>query len=365
MKFVDLSKQYNLYKKEIDEQIGEVLETTSFIKGPKVAELEAKLADFVGIKHCIGAASGTDALTVALMALGVRAGDEVIVPDFTFIATAETVAQLGAVPVFCDVDESFNIDVAKIESLITAKTKGIIAVSLFGQMPDLRKIGDIAKKNDIWLIEDAAQSFGAKRGGDISCSVADVSTTSFFPAKPFGAYGDGGAIFTDDDELAKLLRVIGNHGQSQRYVHTHVGINGRLDTLQAAVLLGKFPHLEEELALRGEVAQKYLAELKGCEGVRLPMVESGNHSVWAQFTVMVDNREDVRAKMQTVNIPTAVHYPIPLHNQKAFQDFAGDDKNFPVSVEFASKVISLPMHPFLEDDEIKKVCEALKEAVRR
>ncbi len=365
MKFVDLKKQYDLYKKDIDKQIAEVIETTSFIKGSKVAELEEKLADFVGIKHCIGAASGTDALTVALMALGVKAGDEVIVPDFTFIATAETVAQLGAVPIFCDVDKIFNMDINKIESLISEKTKGMIAVSLFGQMADLQKIGSIARKNGIWFIEDAAQSFGAKQGGENSCSIADVSTTSFFPAKPFGAYGDGGAIFTNDDKLAKLICVIGNHGQSERYVHTHVGFNGRLDTLQAAVLLGKFPHLEEELALRNDVAQKYLAELEGCQNVHLPMVKHGNSSVWAQFTVLVDDRDKVREKLQKVGIPTAVHYPIPLHQQKAFQNFISNDKGFPNSIDFANRVISLPMHPFLEDDEIKKVCGALKEAVKR
>ena len=364
MQFVDLKLQYEKYKKHIDKEIAEVIETTSFIKGPKVAELEEKLARFVGVKHCIGCASGTDALTISLMAKDIKKGDEVIVPDFTFIATAETVSQLGATPIFCDINPvTFNIKPQKIENCITDKTKGIIVVSMFGQVADLKEIKKISKEYNLWVIEDAAQSFGAKSNGRKSCSLTEIATTSFFPAKPFGCYGDGGAIFTDDAKLAEKIRIIANHGQKKRYVHSMIGINGRLDTIQAAVLLAKLPFLNQELKLRNRVVKTYIEHLKDEPRIVVPKVKEDFFSVWAQFTVRVKDRDRVRESLQKQGIPTAVHYPIPLHKQMAFCRVANNDNDYPESIKASKEVLSLPMHPFLEESEIKKVCDALKEAV--
>ncbi|QEN05672.1 DegT/DnrJ/EryC1/StrS family aminotransferase [Thiospirochaeta perfilievii] len=358
MEFCDLKKQYDLYKEEIDKGIAEVINTTSFIKGPILTKFETNLAEFTGVKHAIGCASGTDALILPLMAWGVGPGDEVIVPDFTFIATAEMVSFIGATPVFVDVDPvTYNMDPKAFEAAITSKTKVVIPVSIFGQMADLDSIIEIAHKREIKVIEDGAQSFGALNKNRRSCSVADCSTTSFFPAKPLGCYGDGGAVFTNDDKLANQMRVILNHGQVKRYHHSVIGFNGRLDTIQAAILDVKLSHFKNEIELRNRVAEEYTKRLKDI--VKTPIVLEENLSVWAQYTIMVEDREDLRDYLATKSIPTAVHYPIPLSNQEAFNNIKSLDN--PVTKEISAKVMSLPMHSFLTIEEIEEVCGAIKE----
>lgn len=358
MVFCDLKKQYNLYKKEIDRAIAEVIETTQFIKGPILNDFENNLASFTGVKHAIGCASGTDALILPLMAWGIGPGDEVIVPDFTFIATAEMVSFVGATPVFVDVDPiTYNMDPEAFRSAISEKTKAVIPVSIFGQMPDLDKIVEIAHENGIKVIEDGAQSFGAENKGRKSCSIADCSTTSFFPAKPLGCYGDGGAIFTNDDELAAQMRIILNHGQVKRYHHSVIGFNGRLDTIQAAILNVKLKHFNDEIKLRNMVANEYCKRLEGV--VRLPEVHADNLSVWAQFTIIIDDRESLKDYLASKNIPTAIHYPIPLSNQVAFKHLKSLDND--VTKDISARVLSLPMHSLLEIDEIEEVCNSIKE----
>lgn len=358
MEFCDLKKQYNLYKNEIDKGIAEVIDSAYFINGPVLSRFEENLSKFAGVKNAIGCASGTDALVLPLMAWGIGPGDEVIVPDFTFIATAEMVAFIGATPVFVDVDPvTYNMSPEAFERAITPKTKAVIPVSIFGQIADLDSIINIAHSRGIKVIEDGAQSFGAENKGRKSCSIADCSTTSFFPAKPLGCYGDGGAVFTNDDDLAKKMRVILNHGQVKRYHHAVIGFNGRLDAIQAGILDVKLKKFDNEIKLRNEVALQYTKRLEGI--VTTPVVAKENLSVWAQYTILVDDRDKLKEHLAQNNIPTAVHYPIPLSKQEAFNSMESVPNN--VTKEISEKVLSLPMHPFLTESEIDFVCNCIKE----
>lgn len=355
MNFIDLQQQFKRYTNEIMEEVRKVLESAQFIMGPAVADFEKALALHTGVKHAIGCSSGTDALMLGLLAFGVKPGDEVIVPDFTFFATAEVVAFLGAVPVFADVDEkTFNIDTRQIERRISKKTKGIIPVSLFGQCADLDEINAIAAAHGLWVMEDAAQSYGAFYKGKRSGSKTALAATSFFPAKPLGCYGDGGAVFTNYDGLALAIRELLNHGQSERYKHSRLGINGRLDTLQAAVLKVKLAHFDEEMKAKQKAAEAYMKKLDG--HVCTPTIRAHNTSVWAQFTVRSPKRDQILEHLKAKKIPTAIHYPIPLHRQEVFSGMRLSDRDYPVSNLVSSEVFSLPMHPFLSDEDINLVC---------
>lgn len=356
--FIDLAAQQARIKDKIDAGIQRVLAHGQYILGPEVAELEEKLAAYTGAKHCITCANGTDALQIAQMALGICPGDEVVTPGFTYIATAETVALLGAKPVYVDIDpRTYNLDPAKLEAAITPRTKAIIPVSLYGQCADFDAINAIAEKHGISVIEDAAQSFGATYKGRKSCNLSTIATTSFFPSKPLGCYGDGGAIFTNDDELAIVLRQIARHGQDRRYHHIRVGVNSRLDTLQAAILLPKLEIFDEELQLRQQVAERYTQLLNEAGITTTPYVEPHNTSAWAQYTIRVENREVVQAMLKEAGIPTAVYYPIPLNQQPAVADPAA---NLPEGDEAAQRVVSVPMHPYLEAESQKQVVTAGK-----
>jgi len=364
MDFIDLKTQYRQLKAEIDAAIARVLAHGQFILGPEVAELEEKLCTYVGARHCISVANGTDALQIAQMALGIGPGDEVITPGFTYIATAETVALLGARPVYVDVDpRTCNLNPALLEATITPRTRAIIPVSLYGQCADMDAINAIAARHGIVVIEDAAQSFGASYKGRKSCNLSAIACTSFFPSKPLGCYGDGGAIFTNDDALATTMRQIARHGQDRRYHHVRVGVNSRLDTLQAAILLPKLAVLDEELAARQRVADTYGALLarhsRDGEHSRAavpPRIEPHNTSAWAQYTVQVDDRQAVQAKLQAQGIPTAVHYPIPLNQQPAVADARAQ---LPIGDAIARRVVSLPMHPHLDASSIGRIVQAL------
>jgi UDP-2-acetamido-2-deoxy-ribo-hexuluronate aminotransferase len=323
-----------------------------------VAELEEKLAAYCGAKHCISVANGTDALQIAQMALGVGHGDEVIVPGFSYIATAETPAVLGAQPVYVDIDpRTYNLNPEKLEAAITASTKAIIPVSLYGQCADFDAINAIAEKHGIPVIEDGAQSFGASYKDRKSCNLTTIGCTSFFPSKPLGCYGDGGAIFTNDDELATILRQIARHGQDRRYHHLRVGVNSRLDTLQAAILLPKLALLEEEIGLRNKAAGNYTRLMNEAGINTTPVLEQHNVSAWAQYTIRVDDRDMVQSKLKEAGIPTAVHYPIPLNKQPAVAD---ERANLPEGDMAAEKVMSLPMHPYITEEEQTRVVESLK-----
>ena len=356
MQFIDLAAQQARIKDQIDANIQKVLAHGKYILGPEVVELEEKLANYTGAKYCISCANGTDALQIALMALGVGPGDEVITPGFTYIATAETSAVLGAKPVYVDIDErTYNLDPALLEAAITPKTKAIIAVSLYGQCADYDAINEIAAKYGIPVIEDAAQSFGATYKDRKSGNLTTIACTSFFPSKPLGCYGDGGAIFTNDEELARVIRQVARHGQDRRYHHIRVGVNSRLDTLQAAILLPKLAILDDEIALRQQVAANYnqLLNEKGIETT--PFIEEHNTSVYAQYTIRVKNREQVIEELQAKGIPTAVHYPIPLNKQPA----VATNDSLPVGDRVAQEVLSLPMHPYLKIKDIIVIVEKL------
>lgn len=353
IEFIDLKAQQARIKTEIDAGIQRVLAHGQYILGPEVTELEEKLAHYTGAKYCITCANGTDALQIAQMALGIGVGDEVITPGFTYIATAETVALLGAKPVYVDVNpKTYNIDVEQLEAAITPKTKAIIPVSLYGQCADFDVINAIAEKYNIPVIEDAAQSFGATYKGRKSCNLSTIACTSFFPSKPLGCYGDGGAIFTNDDELAKVIRQIARHGQDRRYHHIRVGVNSRLDTLQAAILLPKLAILDDEIQARQKVAETYNQLFNQAGIMTTPFVESHNQSAWAQYTIQVDHRSEVQERLKAQGIPTAVHYPIPLNKQPAVKN---DTAILPVGDQIAERVMSLPMHPYLDVNILNKV----------
>lgn len=359
IEFCDLKAQQARIKDKIDAGIQRVLAHGHYILGPEVAELEKKLAAFVGAKHCITCANGTDALQIAQMAVGVGHGDEVITPGFTYIATAETVALLGAKPVYVDIDpRTYNLDPALLEAAITPATRAIIPVSLYGQCADFDAINAIAAKHGIPVIEDAAQSFGASYKGRKSCNLSTIACTSFFPSKPLGCYGDGGAIFTNDDELAKVLRQIARHGQDRRYHHIRVGVNSRLDTLQAAILLPKLEIFAEEIQRRQQVAANYERLLTEAGIETKPFIEPHNLSAWAQYTIRVDNRDAVQDALKAAGIPTAVHYPIPLNKQPAVADAT---IQLPHGDAAAARVMSVPMHPYLTSHEQQRIVSAIRD----
>ncbi|MBP0048096.1 DegT/DnrJ/EryC1/StrS family aminotransferase [Marinobacterium sp. AK62] len=357
MQFIDLAAQQARIKDKVDAAIQRVLAHGQYILGPEVHELEEKLAEFTGAKYCITCANGTDALQIAQMALGVGLGDEVIVPGFSYIATAETPAVLGAKPVYVDIDpQTYNLDPGLLEAAISPRTKAIIPVSLYGQCADFDAINAIAAKHGIPVIEDAAQSFGASYKGNKSCNLSTIACTSFFPSKPLGCYGDGGAIFTNDEELAKVIRQVARHGQDRRYHHVRVGVNSRLDTLQAAILLPKLEIFTEEIELRNQVAENYTRLLNESGITTTPYVEAHNISAWAQYTIRVQNRGQVQQKLKEADIPTAVHYPIPLNKQPAVADVKAQ---LTVGDEAAEEVMSLPMHPYLSEQGQLEVVEEL------
>ena len=349
--FANLGLAYKEHKQAIDKAMSEVVNTSSFIMGPAVTELENKLSHFVGAKHSISCSSGTDALLLAMMAIDIQPGDEIITTPFTFIATAETIAFLKAKPVFVDIEETtYNIDPSKIEAAITNKTKAIIPVSLYGQVADMVEINSIAKRHNLIVIEDAAQSFGATYKTNKSCNLSDIACTSFFPAKPLGCFGDGGAVFTKDDYLAEKIKSLRLHGQSKRYHHQYVGIGGRLDTLQAAVLNAKLDHYDKDVKRRQEVAQTYSKYLN--DHISIPVIKKDRTSVWAQFSIRVEQREVVQRKLKAKGIPTAVHYPMPLHLQECFAYLAGKKGDFPIAEKVSVEILSLPMNPYLTEEEI-------------
>ncbi len=357
MQFVDLQAQYQRLKSEIDAGIQRVLAHGQFILGPEVAQLEERLADYTGAKHCITVANGTDALQIAQMALGIGPGDEVITPGFTYIATAETVALLGAKPVYVDIDpRTYALDPARLEAAITPRTRAIIPVSLYGQCADMDAINAVAARHGLTVIEDAAQSLGGSYKGRKSGNLSTISCTSFFPSKPLGCYGDGGAIFTNDDALATVLRQIARHGQDRRYHHIRVGVNSRLDTLQAAILLPKLAVLGDEIAARQRVADTYTRLLNDAGIQATPVIEAHNVCAWAQYTVQIDGRDAVQAALKTAGIPTAVHYPIPLNRQPAVADAGA---SLPIGDAVAERVMSLPMHPYLDEAAIGRVVDAV------
>ncbi len=358
--FANLQYQYQLYKQEIDEAIHKVLNKSNYIMGNAVKELEENLQKFTGAKNAITCSSGTDALLLAMMALDIKPDDEVITTPFTFIATAESIAFLGAKPVFVDIDEkTYNIDPSKIEEKITSKTKAIMPVSLYGQPSNMEAIEAIAKKHNLKVIVDGAQSFGSSFNGVSDSNLGDISTTSFFPAKPLGCFGDGGAVFTNSDELAQKMKSLRVHGQSKRYHHKYIGMGGRMDTLQCAIVDVKLKYYAKDLALRQEVAQKYNEKLKmKNEKLILPFVDERATSAWAQYSVRVKNRDDIQAKLKEAGVPTAVHYPMPLHLQECFAYLGYKKGDFPISEAVSEEIMSLPMNPYVSDDEISFISNA-------
>jgi len=364
MQFIDLKTQGKRVEEKVLARIKDILEHGAYIMGPEVTELETMLAKFVGVEHALAVASGTDALLIALMAVGVGHGDEVITTPFSFFATAEVIALLGAKPVFVDIDPiTYNIDSKLLEAAITSKTKAIMPVSLYGQCADFDEINEIAKKYNLPVIEDAAQSFGAEYKGRRSCGVSTIGCTSFFPSKPLGCYGDGGACFTNDPELARRMSEIRLHGQSKRYYHTSLGINGRCDTIQAAVLIEKMAIFEEEIQARQVVASRYAQLLP--TNMRKPLIKSDNLSVFAQYTIEVEDREALQDALQKRGIPTAVHYPFGLHEQPIFKELYPEGKSYPKTEYAARRVMSLPMHPYLTEVEQEKICQILVEEIQK
>jgi UDP-2-acetamido-2-deoxy-ribo-hexuluronate aminotransferase len=358
MEFIDLKQQYRLYQAEITERMQRVLNHGQFIMGPEIAELEQALASYVGVKHCLTVASGTDSLEIALRALDIGPSDEVITIPFTWISTAEAIGLVGAKTVFVDIEPAtFNINVDLIEAAITPRTKALLPVSLFGQMPDYDRINAIAARHGLPVIEDAAQSFGATRNGRRSGGVTTIGSTSFFPAKPLGCYGDGGALFANDDALAEKMKAIRSHGGLQRHRHPLLGMNGRFDTLQAAVLLAKWPHFEWEVAERARIGTRYSAAL----GTRcvVPEVAPGNTHVYAQYTIRVPDRDMVAERLKAERIPSAIYYPKCLHEQPVFASLGYKWGDFPESEKASREVISLPMHPFLSEADQDRVVAAL------
>ncbi|NJB68962.1 dTDP-4-amino-4,6-dideoxygalactose transaminase [Desulfobaculum xiamenense] len=383
MPFIDLKTQYRHIENDIKKRIIDVLEHGQYIMGPEVHELDAKLAEFAGVKHAISCSSGTDALLLALMAHGVGPGDAVFTTPFTFVATAEVIALTGATPIFVDIDPvTFNIDVDALRRAIMAlKTgetagcrlprcakdltpRGIIPVDLFGIPADYDAIMDLAQKHGMFVLEDGAQSFGATYKGRRTGSLGHVAATSFFPAKPLGGYGDGGAVFTDDDQMASLMRSIMIHGMGEnRYENVRVGINGRLDSIQAAVLLAKLPIFPGELAERQRVADRYTELLAGVPGLVTPTVPEHCTSAWAQYSLLAEDRNLIQKALREADIPSMIYYPLPLHQQKAFASLGYREGDMPVTEDSASRIFSLPMHPYLEDAQIVEICNVIRDAV--
>jgi UDP-2-acetamido-2-deoxy-ribo-hexuluronate aminotransferase len=356
MEFIDLKEQYRRYKTETDARIQRVLDHAHFVMGPEITEVEQALAKYVAAKHCITVASGTASLEIAMRAMGIGPGDEVITIPFTWISTAEAIGLIGAKTVFVDIEAAtYNLNVDLLEAAITPKTKAIMPVSLFGQMPDYDKINAIAARHGLPVIEDAAQSFGATQRGRLSCGVTTVGSTSFFPAKPLGCYGDGGALFTNDDNLAEKMKAVRTHGGLKRHYHPFLGTNGRFDTIQAAVLLAKLPHFDWEVRERIRIGARYSTALNGfCE---TPAIAPGNTHVYAQYTIRVPDRDKVAERLKGLGIPTAIYYPKCLHEQPVFASLGYKWGDFPQSEKASREVLSLPMHPFLtEADQDKVIC---------
>lgn len=355
IEFIDLKAQYKALKPSIDQRIQRVLDHGQYIMGMEVRELEERLESYTGAKHCITVASGTEALLISLMALAVGPGDEVVTTPFTFVATAEVIVLLGATPVFVDVEaDTCNIDVSKLEAAITPRTKAIMPVSLYGQPADMDEINSIAAKHGLPVIEDACQSFGARYKGRMSCNLSTIGCTSFFPSKPLGCYGDGGAIFTNDDNLAKAMREIRIHGQERRYVHTRIGVGGRMDTLQCAIVLAKLERFDWEVAERERIGARYSQLLANApRGLVVPTVRNDRTSVFAQYTIQLTDRAAVQKALTEAAIPTAVHYPVPLHQQPAYRGQGRAD--CPISEQMAQQVMSLPMGPDLTDEDQTRI----------
>jgi UDP-2-acetamido-2-deoxy-ribo-hexuluronate aminotransferase len=362
MEFIDLKEQYRRYKAEIDERIQRVLAHGQFILGPEVAELEEALAEYVGVKHCITVSSGTSSLEIALRGLGIGPGDEVVTVPYTWISTAEVIGLVGARPVFVDIEPAtYNLDVEVLERAIGPRTRALMPVSLFGQMPDYARINAIAAKHGLAVIEDGAQSFGATQRGRRSCGVTAIGSTSFFPSKPFGCYGEGGALFSDDDKLAEKMKAIRSHGGIKRHHHSVLGTNGRFDTLQAAVLLAKLPHLDWELHERALIGARYSEQLqKHCD---VPATAAGNTHVYAQYTIRVTERDQTAERLKKLGIPTAVYYPKCLHEQPVFAKLGYNLGDFPHAEKASREVLSLPMHPFLSLEDQNKVVNGIQTIV--
>ncbi|OGT30937.1 MAG: aminotransferase DegT [Gammaproteobacteria bacterium RIFCSPHIGHO2_12_FULL_35_23] len=358
MKFIDLDTQYQLIKHNVNNRIQAVLESGQFVMGHEITELEQRLAKWVGVKHCIAVANGSDALLIAMLAIDLQPGDEIITSAFSFIAVAEMAVLYGIKPVLVDVDpETYNLKPSAITAAITPKTKAIIPVSLYGQCADFDEINHIAKQYQLPVIEDAAQSIGATYKGKQSASLTTIATTSFFPSKPLGCYGDGGACFTQDDKLALKMQQIRNHGQAERYQHVRLGMNSRLDTIQAAVLLTKLEIFAEEIKKRQQIAANYNSKLK--HHVKIPIVKDYNTSVYAQYTIQVEQRSKIYEALNTLKIPTAIHYPVAIHKQPYFRTLVRAVGEITYAERLAEKVLSLPMHPYLEEADIEKICTAL------
>ena len=360
MEFIDLKTQYKGIKASVDRRIQAVLDHGQYVMGPEISELEAALAARTGAKHCIACSSGTDALLLAMLATGIRPGDEVVTTPFSFFATGEIIALLGAVPVFVDIDPTtYNLDAKLLSAAITPRTKAIVPVGLYGQCADMDAI--VALAGDIPVIEDAAQSFGATYKGRQSCNLSTIGCTSFFPSKPLGCYGDGGACFTSDDELAARMRMARNHGQDRRYHHPMIGVNARMDSIQAAVLLAKLEVFEEEVRRRAEVGGRYSELLRDI--VKTPTVLPGNTSVYAQYTIEVEDRQAFQDEMAKRGVPTTVHYPEALHLQPAFRYLGHREGDFPVAESAAKRVVSLPMHPYLSETELSGIANAVADVI--
>jgi len=376
MQFRDLKTQYNVLKDEMDKAILDVVASSAFVMGPKIKEMESAFAEYVGVKHCIACNSGTDALLLALKVWDVKLGDAVFVPSFTFFASAEVIAMLGATPVFVDVDkDTFNMDVSDLERKIEQTIKAgklmprvVIAVDLFGLPADFKAIRKVADKHGLYVLEDGAQGFGGRIGDRKACTFGDISTTSFFPAKPVGCYGDGGAVFTDNDEWAELIESYHIHGKgSDRYDNVRIGMNSRLDSIQAAILLVKLKAFKEyELVDVNKVSARYTEKLK--DVVKTPIVPEGFYSSWAQYTLQLEDKEvrtGLQATLKTLDIPTAIYYPIPMHRQTAFSYLNLDDNRCPISDQLADTVISLPIHPYLSEKDQDRICDAFRNFLKK
>jgi UDP-2-acetamido-2-deoxy-ribo-hexuluronate aminotransferase len=362
MQFIDLKSQQARIRDDIDRRIAAVLDHGQYILGPEVRELEEVLQDYVSSKHCITTASGTDSLLIALMALGIGPGDEVITVPYTWISTAEMIALAGATPVFVDIQEdTWNLDPAKLEAAITERTKAIMPVGIYGQTADMTAINEIAARHgNLPVIEDAAQSFGATHHGGKSCALSGIGSTSFFPSKPLGCYGDGGALFTDEDDLAETMRQIRVHGQAKKHHHPILGINGRFDSIQAAVVLSKLQIFDEEIEKRQQVAARYAEALADSQSIQAPKIGEGNTSVYAQYTVLSENRDELQARLTKAEIPSVAYYAVPLHLQPVFADLGHSVGDFPVTEKVSEQCLSLPMSPYLSDEEIDQVAGALR-----
>ena len=347
--FANLQSQYLEYKNDIDKRVQKVLNNSNYIMGSEINELEENLKKFCDVKHAITCSSGTDALTLSMMALDIKPDDEIITTPFTFISTAETIALMKARPVFVDIDsDTFNIDAEKIEAAITNKTKAILPVSLFGQPSDLDKIQTIANNFNLKVIIDGAQSFGSQFNGVSDSSLGDISITSFFPAKPLGCYGDGGAIFTNSDEYASKLKMLRVHGQSEPYAHKYIGLGGRLDTIQAAILLAKLPHYKNEINIRNEVSLTYSTHFQ--KYFKTPVIRPNRTSVWAQYTIRTLDRDKIQSKLKNNGIPSAIYYPMPIHLQECFKYLKYKKGDFPEAEKASSEVLSLPINAYMKND---------------